>query len=122
MLPVRLSYSHGKQTGRIEALIDSGADDCLFRADIGRAIGIKDIASGPVGEMAGIVPGVQIPVYYHHVNLWVGSSMIKITAGFTEKTSVGAILGRRGFFENFIITFDPSANPPGFDIQRLGRA
>jgi hypothetical protein len=28
ILPIRLSYGHGKQTPRIEALIDSGAADC----------------------------------------------------------------------------------------------
>jgi hypothetical protein len=36
--------------------------------------------------------------------------------------SVGGILGRRGFFENFIIRFDPSLVPAGFEIDRLGRA
>jgi len=48
--------------------------------------------------------------------------MLKIRAGFVRDLPVAGLLGRRGFFENFIITFDPSATQPGFDIQRLGRA
>jgi len=56
------------------------------------------------------------------IHLWVGADMIKIRAGFSEEISVAAILGRRAFFENFTITFDLSSSPPGFEIQRLGRA
>jgi hypothetical protein len=48
--------------------------------------------------------------------------MIQIKAGFSPRLSVAGLLGRRGFFENFIIKFDPSATPPGFEILRLGRA
>jgi hypothetical protein len=59
MLQVRLSYRHGAQSGRILALIDSGADDCLFRADIGKAIGIKKIDSGIMGQVGRIVPDVK---------------------------------------------------------------
>ena len=54
--------------------------------------------------------------------MWVGAGMIRIRAGFAPHMSIGAILGRRGFFEHFVVTFDPSATPPGFDIQRVGRA
>jgi hypothetical protein len=61
-------------------------------------------------------------VYFHDVNLWVGADMLRITAGFSPQMSVAAVLGRRGFFEHFIVTFDPSGTPAGFDIQRLGRA
>lgn len=121
LLPVRLSSGHSRQTPRIEALIDSGAADCLFRADIGTFLGIN-VEKGIKGVMSGVAAGVKIDVYYHDVNLWVGVDMIKIRAGFSAEMSVAALLGRRGFFENFIVTFDPSATPPGFDIQRLGRA
>ena len=112
---------HSPPTRRFEALIDSGSADTLFRSDIGRAIGLQ-IEHGVKGLVGGIVPGAKIEVCFHDVGLWVGADRIKIRAGFCDNLAVGAILGRRGFFEHFIITFDPSANPPGFDIQRLGRA
>ena len=94
-LPVRLSVKHGRQTPRIEALIDSGAADTLFRADIGVALGL-DIPSGIHSVTSGIVPGHKIDVYFHDVNLWVGAGMIRIRAGFAPHMSIGAILGRRG--------------------------
>lgn len=121
VLPVRLSYGHGKQTPSIQALIDSGAADTLFRADIGQALGIK-VQDGIKSDISGIVPGAKLDVFYHQVNLWVGADMIRIVAGFAPELSVAALLGRCGFFEHFIVKFDPSNNPPGFEITRLGRA
>jgi hypothetical protein len=121
VLSVRLSHGHGKQTNRFEALIDSGAGDCLFHADLCSALQIK-LEKGAKGEVAGVARGVKIQAYYHGVKLWVGADILQITAGFVEDLPVAGLLGRHGFFENHIITFDPSANPPGFDLQRLGRA
>jgi hypothetical protein len=121
ILPIKLSHGHSRQTPRLEALVDSGAADTLFRADIGTFLGI-DVESGIKTTLGGFVVGSRTDVHYHRVTLWVGEDAITITAGFVSKLSVAAILGRRGFFEYFIVTFDPSATPPGFDIQRLGRA
>ena len=122
ILPVKVSYGHGAQSPRIEALVDSGAADCLFRSDIGQRIGIRKIANGPMEPMGGIAVGVKIPVYYHSVKLWVGFDCINVVVGFTDNLPVAALLGRRGFFEHFTVTFDPANNPPGFEIKRLGRA
>ena len=93
----------------------------MFHADIGRSLLIK-IEKGVKGEVGGVAPGVRVDAYFHDVNLWVGADILKIRAGFVEKLPVAGLLGRRGFFENFIVTFDPSASPPGFELQRLGRA
>ena len=121
VVPVRLSYGHGPQSRRFEALIDSGAADCLFHADIASALQIK-IDRGTKADVAGIVRGIKVDAYFHDVSLWVGAGTIRIKAGFVKGLPVAGLLGRRGFFENFIVTFDPSATPPGFDLERLGRA
>ena len=121
VIPVRLSYGHGKQSLAFEAIVDSGAADCLFHAQIGKQIGL-DVEKGPKRDIGGVGQGATIEAYYHNVKLWVGTGMIQIKAGFSPNLSVAGLLGRRGFFENFIIKFDPSASPPGFEIQRLGRA
>jgi hypothetical protein len=121
MLQIQLSHGHGRKTPRIEGLIDSGAADCVFRADIADYMQLK-LEDGIHSTTGGIVEGAKIDVYYHDVKLWVGAGVIQIRAAFSRDVSIGALLGRRGFFENFIITFDPSATPPGFDLQRLGRA
>ena len=74
MLSVRLSHKHGSPTKRFDALVDSGADECIFHADIGRAMGLN-VEKGPKSSVRGIVPGQKIDIYYHHVNLWVNADM-----------------------------------------------
>jgi hypothetical protein len=121
MLPVCVSYGHGAKTPRIEALIDSGSQDTLFHSSIGRSLHIP-IEKGPRFDIGGIAKGVKISVYYHDIRLWIGAEVVKIKVGFCEEMSVSAILGRKGFFEHYRVTFDPSATPPGFEIERIGRA
>jgi hypothetical protein len=104
-----------------ETLVDSGADACIFNASICNALQLE-LTRGIHGLMGGVAGGVQIDVWYHDVKLWVGADMLKIRAGFCERLPIAGLLGRRGFFEHHIVTFDPSANPPGFEIQRIGRA
>lgn len=48
--------------------------------------------------------------------------MVRIEAGFTDKLPVAGLLGMSGFFEHFKITFDPSAIPPGFELERIYKA
>jgi len=33
--------------------------------------------------------------------------------------SLAGLLGRRGFFENFIVRFDHSSSPPYFDLEQI---
>jgi hypothetical protein len=111
---------HSPPTKRFEAWIDSGSPDTYFHASVGRAIGIK-VETGPKISLGGIVHtgSAGAPVFFHEVGLHVGADIIKIKAGFCDKLAVAGILGRRGFFENFVVTFDPAAAPPGFEIQRM---
>ena len=106
---------------RFEAIVDSGSTVCLFHADIGKPLSLK-LKDGDKGSLGGVVGGSKGDVYYHKIKLKVMADIIPITAGFSEHLSVAAILGRHGFFENFIVTFDPCTNPPGLTIQRVHRA
>ena len=123
ILEVRLSQptKAARPTARFEAILDSGCADTLFHASIGQSIGI-DIKSGIRSDLAGIARGVKIPVYFHDVDLHADADIIRIKAGFSERLPIAGILGRRGFFEHFIVTFDPTFTPPGFEITRVGRA
>jgi aspartyl protease len=101
--------------------MDSGASQCLFHSDIGEAIGLN-IEKGSLEETTG-VSGEHTKIYVHPVTLHVpGGHMIKIEAGFTDKLPVAGLLGMSGFFEHFKITFDPSAIPPGFELERIYKA
>ena len=106
---------------RFEAVVDSGSPVCLFHAQIGKQLGLK-IESGKHDVLGGVVGGSKGDVYYHEIKLKVMADIIMITGGFSEQLSVAAILGRHGFFENFIVTFDPCAQPPGLLVQRVRRA
>jgi Aspartyl protease len=123
VLSVRLSNpaKHSPPTKNFEAIIDSGASQCLFHSDIGEAIGLN-IEKGTLEETTG-VSGERTKIYVHPVTLYVpGGHMVRIEAGFTDKLPVAGLLGMSGFFEHFKITFDPSATPPGFELDRFYRA
>lgn len=89
-----------------EVLIDSGADLCIFDAQIGEIIGI-DITKGEKQEVWGIT-GVGEPYYIHPVTIKVGGWFYKIRAGFLPgiaKLGYG-IVGQKGFFDLFTVKFD----------------
>lgn len=122
VLPVQISdpARHSPPCRKFEAVIDSGATLCLFHSSIGTAIGLN-IEKGESDETMG-VNGVATKLFKHKVNLHVLGSMFRIEAGFTDQLPLAGLLGRIGFFEHFKITFDPSTNPPGFELERIYRA
>lgn len=110
---------HSPPTKRFEALIDSGASYCIFHYDIARAIGL-DVEKGEKDETVG-VSGTPSTIYLHNVSLYVLSGIIKIRAAFSSEIPLAGVLGRKGFFEHFKITFDPSTEPPSFELERIYR-
>jgi hypothetical protein len=108
-------------TPPFEALIDSGATNCLFHGDIARALGIDDLASGEHSTTGGVVSGAQMHLYAHEVRLHIGADNFKLVAHFSDKLPVACLLGRNGFFDKYIVTFDPTEANPGFEITRVHR-
>lgn len=91
-----------------EVLVDSGADICIFDAEIGEAIGI-DIKKGKIREIFGV--GGKASVYYlHKVSIEIGGWVYDIEAGFMPnvagKIMPYGIVGQRGFFDIFVVKFD----------------
>jgi hypothetical protein len=106
VIPIKL-----KNAGMVigyEVLVDSGADLCIFDAEIGEALGLN-VTKGRPREVFGV--GGKASVYYlHKVEIEVGGWAYKIEAGFMPNVagrimSYG-IVGQNGFFENFIVKFD----------------
>ncbi len=95
-----------KGSVRIDALIDSGADRCLFNAQIGKEIGL-DLEKGEKEIFSGIEGG-KIVAYLHKIQLQIIGieKRIEITTGFTDAPGVFAILGQDGFFDAFKIKFE----------------
>ncbi|HEX3587492.1 MAG TPA: retropepsin-like aspartic protease [Candidatus Angelobacter sp.] len=111
-----------KITTQFEALIDSGATNCLFHSDVAAAIGIKDFKSGIVSQTGGVVSGSTMDLYAHDIRLHIGADNFKITGYFSDQLPLPCLLGRSGFFENYIVTFDPTETNPGFELTRVLRA
>ena len=90
--------------------MDSGADNCVFPAAFGEALGL-DITKGAPTQMSGFGGGGHC--YYHNVKVYFhvdGQTWhFNCFAGFSDRMNdlgVG-LLGRHGFFELFEeVTFD----------------
>jgi hypothetical protein len=120
IVPVRLvdQKMHVK-TMSFHAVVDSGSSACLFHADFLKPFKIN-LKSGIEGFLGGIGKGTAIPVYYHDIHILVGMDWkIGVRAGFSEELSVAGVLGRIGFFDAFLVTFDHSEIPPVLDIVRI---
>src|SRR5712692_3462413 len=104
VVPIILENT-GNSSPILAALVDSGADRCLFHADIGRAVGLK-ISEGVPLKFTGIEGGI-VQMYLHKVRIQlVGApSSIEVVAGFSESSGIAAILGQEGFFDAYKITF-----------------
>ena len=89
-----------------EVLVDSGADFCIFDAEIAEILGIK-IENGERGEVAGIT-GINAPIYFHDIGIKIGGWVFKIRAAFLKE--IGrfgyGVVGQIGFFDIFTVKFD----------------
>lgn len=104
IIPVGLGYGGRKVV--VSALIDSGADLCLFHSSVGRALGI-DLKSGRK-DIIKTLSLQEVPAYVHIVHLFLkGEAGVDIEIGFLELDLIpdGGLLGQTGFFDNFDIRF-----------------
>ena len=102
---LQVTLYNGTKRKQLVCIVDSGADDCLFHASVGRSLGI-DVGSGRQKILDGIAGSID--AYIHPIEIQVQDldERVIIEAGFTESDGVDAILGEAGFFENFRICFE----------------
>jgi hypothetical protein len=121
ILPVQVSRG-SLTTSPFEAIVDSGSFNCLFHGDIARAVGIKDITTGTLKISGGVVKGVRMKTYGHDSRLVIGSDNFKIEGYFSDDFPMAALLGRDGFFDKYVVTFDPTGSAPGFELTRARKS
>jgi len=105
IIPIKISK--GTQALQYAALIDSGADFCIFDAEIGEYLGL-DIYSGTKETFGGIQERGGSEAFLHEVIVNIGGWNYKTTVGFSydiAKHGFG-ILGQKGFFDIFVVKFD----------------
>lgn len=93
----------------------------MFHAGFCRVLGIR-LKDGIRTDLSGVVGGKVADLYYHKIKILVGGYQVTTMAGFSEEMSVAGLLGRRGFFEDFIVKVDSSTTPPFFDIEKINRS
>jgi hypothetical protein len=120
-LQVRIWRKHGKPSRRFIAIADTGSAFCLFQADMGRAIGL-DIKKGEKCPVSGVVKGAELTAYFHTICMSIEDTWtVDVMAGFLDDFNVGALLGRRGFFDTFSARFDHTNHPPTLEIDKILR-
>jgi hypothetical protein len=118
IINVRLIHKHAMSKS-IECWVDSGAHVCLFHASLCRSLGIKLTDGGIKEEFGGIFDESKRSVYFHKIKIVVGSEKFETMAGFSWHFAVTGILGRRGFFQNFVTKIDSSQEPPSIELERI---
>jgi len=94
----------------VDALIDSGADKCLFNSEIAKEIGL--ILEKGDAEYFGGIEGGKIKSFVHKIQLQIVGldKKVEVSAGFIKDLKVSAILGQEGFFDAFKIKFEKDHN------------
>jgi hypothetical protein len=103
---INISVKFQDRKLRLFALLDSGADWCLFPASMGEYLCIQ-VDQGEKIEFTGISAlGVA---YFHEVTLEIGGWEHNCLVGFSpdlDKMNVPAVLGQNGFFDRYEVTFN----------------
>jgi hypothetical protein len=105
---VSVHITRNKVSLPLWGLVDSGADVTLLNASFAKLFNV-DLKKGKRIPLVGVMEGPEFSAYLHQVNLavkGVGSADTLIAFTDVEKYPDLVILGRRGFFEHFIITFE----------------
>ena|SRR3989338_2371244 len=105
IIPIGLTV--GDKPFDYSALIDSGADFCIFDAGIGEALSL-DVKSGKRLQFSGVQEAGGAQAFLHEVTILIGGLKYTIPVGFSydiAKDGYG-ILGQKGFFDIFSVKFD----------------
>ncbi|MFH1473170.1 MAG: aspartyl protease family protein [bacterium] len=108
VIPIKVFSKSNPEGFGYEVLVDSGADLCIFHAEIGEALGIK-IKTGKPQEVFGV--GGKVSLYYlHKISISVGGWAYNIDVGFMPNVSGNVmqygLVGQKGFFDKYIVKFD----------------
>lgn len=86
------------------ALIDSGATISIFNSSVGREIGI-DIESGEKRVFQGV--SARLIGYVHKAKLEIAGAYLECDVVFSNELGTSFnLIGRRGVFDKFVITFN----------------
>ena len=102
IIPIIVRNPATRQSIRHFALVDSGADRCMFAGDLAELIGL-DMFSGTQRRVSGVVAGQTRPYFLHEVEIEVDAWQSRVTVGFMPDLAPNGhgLLGQTGFFDRF---------------------
>lgn len=104
IVTVFVSPNIGLPKSKVLALVDSGASMSVFQPDMAKDLGIR-IETGKPTELQGV--GGKITGHIHNLTLQCAHKTIECPVVFSRQYKVSFnLLGRSGFFDSFLITFD----------------
>lgn len=103
---ILVTLEHQGQKQRYRALVDSGADFCIFHSLVGELLGLA-VEQGKEASFGGIGGG-GMRAYFHTVKVYFGDYAYDLYCGFTRDIPPEGygILGQVGFFDHFKVTLD----------------
>lgn len=89
------------------ALMDSGADFCIFDGQIGELLGL-DVRAGTHLDFGGVQALAGAEAFLHEVTMRIGGRSYKMRIGFSYDIAPHGygIVGQKGFFDMFVVKFD----------------
>jgi len=104
IIPVTITYK--KKLVVFQTLIDSGADYNIFHGDIAAYLGIN-LTKGSKKNISGLSGG-KIKGYTHKVHLKINQCYFPSEITFSNQIpdNALAVLGNKGFFNKFKVTFN----------------
>ena len=99
------------------AILDTGADHCIFDSQVAEQLGIP-VTRGEVVEISGIGGG-PIVGFLHQVSVTIAAHTYKAPMVFASNIPATGILGQTGFFDHFKVTFDWTPDPPIFELEQI---
>lgn len=115
---IEIRLAHGERFVTLLALVDSGADDCLFPLEVAQYLRLP-LQRDAIHRYGGIGSG-NITAMFGRVALHVGQwTLPDFYTGFSDSPSVVPILGQNGFFDQFEVTFNRSGE--FFKLKELSK-
>jgi len=106
VIPLKVKY--GERAITYSALVDSGADSCLFDTQVAAELGI-DLDKNGVPARVGGIAGQTATYFIHPVTIEIGGWPFEIQAGFIPLVAGRfnyGVVGQEGFFDKFKVIFD----------------
>jgi len=105
-VPIRVHRGE-HTTPRMLLLLDSGADFCVLKSEIGATLGITDIRTGEPCQLRGL-GRATVDSWFHDVEMeFEGRVFASRFALTNDPLPLPGMLGRKGFFDQFkSVSFD----------------